>query len=82
MAIEIWHWELPAQFTWRGKRYAVRRLLSAWKTSTPDRGEMYLRRHWFRIEATTGERITLYCERQATNTKKPKTRWWLYTIRE
>jgi hypothetical protein len=72
---------LPAQFVWRDKTYAVARLLSTWKTSTPDCGEMYLRRHWFSIETTTGERMTLYCERQAKNPKKPKARWWLYTIR-
>ncbi|MGA2498563.1 MAG: DUF6504 family protein [Tepidisphaeraceae bacterium] len=57
------------------------RLLSTWKTSTPDCGEMYLRRHWFSIETATGERMTVYCERQAKNPKKPKARWWLYTIR-
>jgi len=72
---------LPAQFAWRDKTYTVARLLSTWKTSTPDRGEMYLRRHWFSIETTTGERMTLYCDRQAKNTKKPKARWWLYTVR-
>lgn len=72
---------LPAQFTWRGKTYAVARLLSTWKSSTPERGEMYLRRHWFRIETTTGKQMTLYCERQTKNRNKPKARWWLYTIR-
>jgi hypothetical protein len=41
---------------------------------------MYLRRHWFRIVTTTGERMTLYCERQTKNAKKPKARWWLYSI--
>ena len=72
---------LPAQFIWRDKTYTVDRLLSTWKSSTPDCGELYLRRHWFSIEATTGEQMILYCERQAKNPKKPKARWWLYTIR-
>ena len=71
---------LPKEFTWRGTRYAVARLLSTWKTSTADRGEMYLRRHWFRVETATGEQMTLYCERQARNLKKPKARWWVYTV--
>lgn len=72
---------LPSQFVWRGKTFAVARLLSTWKTSTPERGELYLRRHWFSIQTTTGEQMTLYCERQTKNTKRPKARWWLYTIR-
>jgi hypothetical protein len=71
---------LPAQFTWRGATYAVARLLSTWKTSTAERGEMYLRRHWFSIETTSGEHMTLYCERQTKNSRQPKARWWLYTI--
>jgi hypothetical protein len=71
---------LPAEFTWRGTRYVVARLLSTWKTSTPDRGELYLRRHWYRIETTTGEEIVLYCDRQARKSQHSKARWWLYTI--
>lgn len=71
---------LPAVFTWRSIEYRVDRLLSTWKTSTPDMGEMYLRRHWFRIRTTSGQEMVLYCERQVRNRKKPKARWWLYTI--
>jgi hypothetical protein len=71
---------LPHEFTWRGKSYTVAHRLETWKTSTPDRGELYLRRHWFRIVTVTGERMTLYCERQAKNAKKPKARWWIYSI--
>jgi hypothetical protein len=71
---------LPTEFTWRGARYVVAEVLSTWKTSTADRGEMYLRRHWFRVRTAGGERMTLYCERQAKNAKRPKARWWLYTI--
>jgi hypothetical protein len=41
---------------------------------------MYLRRHWFRVRTAGGEQMTLYCERQAKNAKRPKARWWLYTV--
>jgi hypothetical protein len=41
---------------------------------------MYLRRHWFELLATPGERMTLYCERQARSRSKPKARWWLYKV--
>ena len=72
---------LPRLFTWRGRRFDVARVVRTWKTSTADRGEMYLRRHWFEVIAATGERLTLYCERQARTRDRPKARWWLYTIR-
>jgi hypothetical protein len=71
---------LPKQFAWRSRNYQFAELLRTWKTSTPDRGEMYLRRHWFEIRTSSGERMTLYCERQTKNVKKPKQRWWLYSI--
>ena len=56
---------LPGVFTWRGTQYVVARLLSAWKTSGVAMGEVYLRRHWYEIETTSGVRMTVYCERQA-----------------
>ena len=71
---------LPTRFTWRGAEYRVGRVEQMWKTSTPDRGEMYLRRHWFRVRCASGETMTLYCERQAKNRRRPKARWWLYSL--
>lgn len=75
---------LPAKFTWRGRQYAVSAVLGTWKTSRaeggrPD-GELYLRRHWYRIAAGSGEVMTVYCERQPSQRKHPKRRWWIYTI--
>ena len=72
---------LPLALTWRGRRFDVVQVVATWKTSSADRGEMYLRRHWFDVLASTGERLTLYCERQAHNRRRPKARWWLYTLR-
>ena len=74
---------LPKEFAWRGQAYIVARVVSAWKTSSAERGEseIYLRRHWYTIETTTGEQMTLYCERQAKHPGRPKARWWLYTVR-
>ncbi len=71
---------VPAAFTWRGRRYAVATVRAAWKGTGTDRGETYLRRHWFTVETTTGERMTFYCDLQAKNPKRPKARWWLYTV--
>ena len=73
---------VPGRFTWRGREYVVAEVLERWKTSTPDRGEMYLRRHWFRVRTTADQRMTLYCERQTKNRNKPKARWWLYSVVE
>ena len=71
----------PRQFAWRDRSYELAQLRESWKTSSRDRGELYLRRHWYRILTTTGEQMTLYCERQAKNAKKSKSRWWLYSIK-
>lgn len=71
---------VPRAFTWRGRQFEVAAVLSTWKTSTRERGEMYLRRHWFEVRAATGERLTLYCERQTKTPGRPKARWWLYKM--
>ena len=71
---------LPAKFIWRGRTYELASLQERWKTSTPSGGELYLRRHWYRIMTVSGDRMTLYCERQTKNRKNAKARWWLYSI--
>ena len=75
---------LPAEFSWRSTVYKVARVLRQWKTSSPEGGvkgaELYLRRHWYEIETQCGRRMTLYCDRQTKNRRKPKARWWLYSI--
>ncbi|MCC7408086.1 MAG: hypothetical protein IT442_08440 [Phycisphaeraceae bacterium] len=82
---------LPARFTWRDTEYHVTELLEAWKSSSPESGsgELYLRRHWFKILAESNDdpparwRFTLYCLRQApkgaTTPRAQQARWWLYT---
>ena len=74
---------LPARFTWRGREYRVVEVLSSWKTSGPCRsggGELYLRRHWHRVLTEPRGVMRIYCERQASNPRRPKARWWLYSI--
>ena len=82
---------LPARFIWRNRRYRTTALLEKWKTSGPCRtgcGEMYLRRHWYRIAAEPDEPyehapaplvLTVYCDRQACRGQNPKARWWVYS---
>ncbi|MEI7836256.1 MAG: DUF6504 family protein [Planctomycetota bacterium] len=79
---------LPARFTWRGRLYTVSAVLETWKTSTREglrpTGDLYLRRHWYRLQTTLGPIMTLYCQRQARPAPSPaaKNRWFLYTIEE
>jgi phosphoribosylglycinamide formyltransferase-1 len=74
---------LPHAFDWQGRRYRLAGVVRAWKTSGPCRhgsGEMYLRRHWYRVLTDPPAIMTLYCDRQARTPGRPKARWWLYTI--
>ena len=75
---------LPRRFVWRGREYAVRRILEKWKTTGPCRSgsdEMYVRKHWFRILTDDGTEMKLYFERQPRSGRERAARWWLYTAR-
>jgi len=73
---------LPRRFQWRGRSYEVVGVIDKWKTQGPCRhgsGEMYLRRHWYRIQVSPHAVLTVYCDRQAKDRRKPKSRWWVYS---
>jgi phosphoribosylglycinamide formyltransferase-1 len=74
---------LPSRFTWRGTEYRITAVLNAWKTTGPcshGSGELYVRRHWYTVSVEPPCVMTLYFDRQARQTRRPKARWWLYTI--
>jgi phosphoribosylglycinamide formyltransferase-1 len=74
---------LPGRFTWRGREYRVAGVIRKWKSSGPCRsggGERYLRRHWYRVLTEPPAIMTVYYERQARLPKRPKARWWIYTV--
>jgi hypothetical protein len=74
---------LPARFTWRDEEYRVVGVIKTWKSSGPCRsggGEVYLRRHWYRIVTEPHAVMNVYCERQARLAKRPKARWFIYTM--
>ena len=83
---------LPERFTWRQAQYRIAGVLERWKTSGPCKSgaaEMYLRRHWYRVLVEPADRegdrrriLTIYCERQARSSKRPKARWWIYTAED
>ncbi len=74
---------LPKLFSWRAKEYRISSVIRNWKSSGRCRNgsrEMYLRRHWYKILTDPPLIMTIYCDRQAKNRKRPKARWWVYTI--
>ena len=76
---------LPKAFAWRGRTYAISQLLEKWKHSSPEgggAGEVYLRRHYFKLRMSDGAVWTIYFTRQTPRTGSPKKRWFLYTIDE
>ncbi len=76
---------LPQRFIWRDVQYEVVGVIETWKTQGPCRhgsGEMYLRRHWYKIQVSPRTIMTVYCDRQAKNRRKPKSRWWVYIVEQ
>ena len=70
---------LPDAFEWRGTWYEVVERLAQWKETAPEGGkpggEVYLRRHCYRLGMSDGSMWTVYCLRQP-----PKRRWFLYSV--
>lgn len=75
---------LPSGFVWRGASLDVVGVLEAWKESSREGaragGQLYLRRHCFRLRMSDGAIWTVYCTRQTPRSGDPKKRWFLYTI--
>jgi RimJ/RimL family protein N-acetyltransferase len=70
---------LPTSFRWREQRYHVARTLSTHRQMGEDRGDKYVRRHYYDIETTDALRMSLYFERNPSSPSKRK-EWWLYTL--
>jgi len=71
---------LPRSFTGRGTRYEVASVVATRRTTGTDRGDVYVRKHFFEIDTACGKRMTVYFERNPTNKVARKHRWWLYSI--
>ena len=56
---------LPQGFAWRDEERRIEEVLSTGKAATPDRGEMYIRRHTYRLRMDDGEIWNVYFLRQA-----------------
>jgi hypothetical protein len=76
---------LPQGFEWRDKSYWIESVLQAWKEAGPCRSgasEIYLRKHWYRLQMTDHTEMEVYFERQARSARQRKARWWLYTFKD
>jgi hypothetical protein len=68
---------LPPEFTWRREPLAIRNVVRTWRTTKVDRGDTYVKRHYFQCETADGRIAVIYFERQA---RRIEPRWHLYTI--
>jgi len=70
---------VPRAFRWDDERLVIRAVLRAWRSTKADRGDTYLKRHWFELLTETGKKVEVYYDRA---TRRGASRWWLYTIDE
>jgi len=70
---------VPAAFVWEDRPLNVTQVVRSWRSTKGDRGDSYLKRHWFELETAEGPRIEVYFDREA---RRGAPQWWLYTIDE
>jgi hypothetical protein len=68
---------LPPSFAWRDEILTVASVVRTWRSTKNDRGDNYLKRHWFEFDVSDGRRAVVYFDRGA---RRGEARWWLYTI--
>ncbi len=68
---------LPAAFRWGEDVLQVRKVCKEWRGTKEDRGDVYLKRHWYEFETADGRVAIVYFDRGA---KPGSPRWWLYTL--
>jgi hypothetical protein len=68
---------VPRAFLWGDRRLLISEVLRTWRSTKTDRGDAYLKRHWFELQTACGLKIEVYYDRQS---QPGVSRWWLYTI--
>ena len=75
---------LPSGFQLRGLSYDVIQRIEQWKHSERESGraggELYLRRHYYKMRMSDQSVWTVYFTRQPLTSGSFKDRWFLYTI--
>lgn len=69
---------LPPSFTYGDDRLVVATLVRTWKGYKEDRGDTYVKRHYFEFVTTDGRTATVYFDRGA---KRGAPRWYLFSIK-
>ena len=70
---------VPQSFTWRDQRYLVAKTVATRRQMGDDRGDHYVRRHYYDVETTDALTMTLYFERNPSDRRGRKA-WWLYSL--
>jgi Family of unknown function (DUF6504) len=70
---------VPRAFRWDGTILAIAEVVRSWRSTKADRGDVYLKRHWFELRAESGAKLEVYYDRAVRRGASP---WWLYTIDE
>ena len=68
---------VPRAFSWKEGEFHVTSVLRSWRSSKTDRGDKYLKRHWFALQTEEGPVIEVYYDREA---RRGTSQWWLYTV--
>jgi hypothetical protein len=76
---------LPEGFVWRDRPLRIAEVRETWKRLRPESagGELYLRRHYYRLRMDDGREWIVYCLRHASRRPgagNPARRWYLYSI--
>ena len=73
---------LPDGFAWREESLQIMEVVETWKQSSREGGvgELYLRRHYYKLRMSDGSVWTVYFVRQAPRSGNRKARWFLYSI--
>jgi hypothetical protein len=70
---------VPRAFLWDDRTFIISEVIRNWRTTKTDRGDAYLKRHWFELRTACGKRLEVYYDRQS---RRGESRWWLYAIEE
>jgi hypothetical protein len=71
--------QLPAAFRWRDQTLQVKNVRARKRSTKVDRGDTYLKRHWFEFDTTDGRIAVVYYDR---GSKRGSPHWWLYSIED
>ena len=68
---------LPSAFRYGDERIEVEEVKKTWRGTKEDRGDVYVKKHWFEFSTRDGRTAVVYFDRGA---RKGAPRWYLYTL--